>query len=45
MDKETIEAWVAAKRPKGTAGKGAAAGNTAAKKPSFGQKKSFGKKD
>jgi len=42
MDKELIEAWVAAKRPKGTAGKGASAGNTAAKKPSFGQKKKFG---
>jgi len=45
MDAELIEAWVAAKRPKGTAGKGASAGNTAAKKPSFGQKKAFGKKD
>lgn len=44
MDAELIEAWVAAKRPKGTAGKGASAGGTAAKKPSFGQKKTFGAK-
>ncbi len=45
MDKETIEAWIAAKRPKGTAKKGGAGGGTPTKKPSFGQKKAFGKKD
>ena len=45
LDAEQVEAWIAAKRPKGTAGKSAGASGTAAKKPSFGQKKAFGKKD
>ena len=43
MDAELIEAWVALKRPKGTAKAGGSAGASAAKKPSFGQKKGFGK--
>jgi hypothetical protein len=34
---ETVNEWIAAKRPKGTAG-----GATSTKKPSFGQKKKFG---
>lgn len=42
LDEEAIIDWVAAKRPKGTAGSGAA--KTAAKKPSFGTKKGFGNK-
>jgi len=42
LDAEQIASWIAAKRPKGTAGGGAAA-STTTKKPSFG-KKSFGKK-
>lgn len=45
LDAETIEAWIAAKRPKGTAGKGAATGGApAGKKPTFGKKKTFGAK-
>lgn len=42
LDAEAIEAWVAAKRPKGTAGAGGS--TAAAEKPSFGKKKGFGKK-
>ena len=41
LDAETITAWIADKRPKGTAGSATA---TTTKKPSFGQKKSFGAK-
>lgn len=41
LDEETVTAWIAAGRPKNTAGKSSA--STAAKKPSFGKKKSFGK--
>lgn len=41
LDEEQVKAWIAAKRPKGTAGAGAAA----TKKPSFGNKtKKFGQK-
>lgn len=43
LDAEAIEAWIAAKRPKGTAGGSAGGGAAATKKPSFGKKKSFGK--
>tara|TARA_R110000744_G_scaffold147612_12_gene260620 strand:- start:2722 stop:3402 length:681 start_codon:yes stop_codon:yes gene_type:complete len=42
LDADAIAAWVAAGRPKGTAGSSSA---SAAPKPSFGKKKSFGKKD
>ena len=42
LDAETIEAWISAKRPKGTAGGGAGASKAPAK-PSFGKKKTFGK--
>jgi hypothetical protein len=43
LDADAIAAWVAACRPKGTAGSGSAP--SAAKKPAFGKKKTFGKKD
>lgn len=45
LDEEAITAWVAAKRPKGTAGKSGAGASTAPKKPTFGKKKAFGKSD
>ena len=45
LDPEAIEAWITAKRPKGTAGKSGGASTPAAKKPAFGKKKAFGKKD
>lgn len=45
LDAAAVAAWVTDGRPKGTAGSGGAS-STAAKKPSFGQKKkSFGKQD
>lgn len=42
LDQDAIDAWVAAGRPKGTAGSGGAS-TASAKKPSFGNKKAFGK--
>ena len=41
LDADAVSAWVAAGRPKGTAGGGSK--SAAAPKPSFGKKKSFGK--
>lgn len=41
LDADAISAWVAAGRPKGTAG--GAPGGDAPKKPAFGKKKTFGK--
>jgi len=43
LDEETVTAWIAAKRPKGTAGGGGASA-AAPKKPAFGNKKAFGSK-
>ena len=42
LDEEAVAAWIAAGRPKGTAGK--SAGGEAKKAPSFGKKKGFGSK-
>ena len=36
---ESVAAWIAAKRPKGTAGASAASSAPATKRPSFGKKK------
>ena len=44
LDADAISAWVAASRPKGTAGTGGSSAGTN-KKPAFGKKKGFGKKD
>lgn len=44
VDADAVAAWVAAGRPKGTAG-ASAGGASAAAKPAFGKKKAFGKKD
>lgn len=45
LDADAISAWVSAGRPKGTAGKGSSGGSAPTKKPAFGKKKTFGKKD
>ena len=43
LDEESVEAWIAQKRPKGTAGNaGGSAPAGAAKKPAFGKKRGFG---
>lgn len=44
LDSDTVADWVKAGRPKGTGGN-SSGGTAAAKKPSFGKKRSFGSKD
>lgn len=44
LDEQAVKDWIAAQRPKGTAPAGGSSSSAPAKKASFGQKRTFGKK-